>query len=105
MPQAPSNLHQPTPPPKPDSYLVWAILTTFLCCLPLGIVSIVYSVKVDNLYMTGQYAAAQEASENAKKYAIIAAAIYLAFIRISLTIYLLCLSIFAFSLRQNCLTS
>lgn len=103
MTQSPYNLHQPTPPPKPDNYLVWAILTTFLCFLPLGIVSIVYSVKVDNLYLTGQYAAAQEASENAKKYAIIAAAIHLAFIRITLTIYLLGLSIFASSIFASSL--
>ncbi|MCD8166876.1 MAG: CD225/dispanin family protein, partial [Bacteroides sp.] len=48
---------QTTPPPsggigaisqKPDNYLVWAILSTVLCCLPAGVVSIVYSVKVNN---------------------------------------------------------
>lgn len=32
--------------PKPDSNLVWGILTTILCCLPLGIVSIVKASKV-----------------------------------------------------------
>ena len=58
---------------QPDNYLVWAILTTVLCCLPLGIVSIVYSTKVSGLWSQGRYAEAQAASESAKKWAIIAA--------------------------------
>ncbi len=36
---------------KPDNFLVWAILSTVLCCLPLGIVAIVYANKVDNFGM------------------------------------------------------
>ena len=58
---------------EPDSYLVWAILCTVLCCLPLGIVSIVYSTKVSGLWSQGRYAEAQAASDNAKKWAIIGA--------------------------------
>lgn len=54
---------------KPDNNLVWAILCTILCCLPLGIVSIVYAAKVDGLYSSGDYEGAQEAADNAKKYA------------------------------------
>lgn len=61
-------------PPKPSSNLVWGILTTLLCCLPLGIVSIVQAAKVDGLYMAGRYAEAQSASDSARKWAIIAAA-------------------------------
>lgn len=57
-------------PPKPDNYLVWAILTTLFCCLPFGIVSIVYSSKVDTLYYAGDYINAQQAADNAKKWAI-----------------------------------
>jgi hypothetical protein len=56
---------------KPSNNLVWGILTTLLCCLPLGIVSIVFSTKVDGLWAQGQYAQAQEAADNAKKWAII----------------------------------
>lgn len=60
-------------PPKPDNYLVWAILTTVCCCMPFGIVSIVYASKVDSLYIAQQYVAAQQAADNAKKWAIISA--------------------------------
>jgi hypothetical protein len=58
---------------EPDNYLVWAILTTVLCCLPLGIVSLVYSTKVSGLWTQGRYDEAQTASNNAKKWAIISA--------------------------------
>lgn len=61
------------PGPQPDNYLVWAILSTVLCCLPLGIVSIVYSNKVSSLWAQGQYGAAQAASASAKKWAMISA--------------------------------
>jgi hypothetical protein len=58
---------------EPDNYLVWAILCTVLCCLPFGIVSIVYSTKVSGLWSQGRYAEAQVAANNAKKWAIIGA--------------------------------
>lgn len=72
-PQQPyQQAYQPgqQPPMKPDNNMVWAILCTILCCLPLGIVSIVYSSKVDGLYAQGDYAGAQEAADNAKKWAM-----------------------------------
>jgi hypothetical protein len=58
---------------EPENYLVWAILCTVLCCLPFGIVSIVYSNKVSGLWSQGRYGEAQEAANNAKKWAIIGA--------------------------------
>jgi hypothetical protein len=58
-------------PPKPDSYLAWAILSTLLCFWPIGIVSIIYAIKVDSKYFTGDYAGAEEASTKAKTFAII----------------------------------
>ena len=54
---------------KPDNNMVWAILSTFFCCLPFGIVAIVNAAKVDGLWRSGEYEAANEAAANAKKYA------------------------------------
>jgi Interferon-induced transmembrane protein len=54
----------------PDNYLVWAILSTVLCCLPLGIVSIVKSTQVNSLWAQGQTDQARAAAEAAKKFAI-----------------------------------
>lgn len=69
-PQMAYQQAQQTQGPKPDNYLVWAILSTLLCCLPLGIVSIVYSTKVDKLYNSGDYKGAVDAAANAKKWAM-----------------------------------
>ena len=57
----------------PSSNLVWAILTTLFCCMPLGIVSIVYASKVESFWSIGQKEAAYDASNKAKKWAIWAA--------------------------------
>lgn len=70
--------HQPySEPPvnKPQSYMWLAILSTLLCCLPFGIVSIVYASKVDSEWARGDYEAAQNNSDKAKMWGIIAAAV------------------------------
>jgi hypothetical protein len=63
-------------PPLPDNYLVWAILTTICCCMPLGIVSIVHSSKVNSAYYAGDYEGAIRASEDAKKWAMWSAIVF-----------------------------
>ncbi len=60
---------------KPDNNLVWAILSTVLCCLPLGIVAIIKSTKVNELWAQGDYEGAKKAAADAKKFAIWGAAI------------------------------
>ncbi len=47
------------------NHLVWAILATLFCCLPAGIVAIVYAAQVDGKLASGDYAGAVEASNNA----------------------------------------
>lgn len=59
---------------KPDSFMVWAILSTVLCCLPCGVVSIIFASKVDTEWARGNYQAAKDASDKAKMWAIISAA-------------------------------
>jgi hypothetical protein len=61
--------------PRPPDHLVWAILATVLCCMPLGVVSIVYAAKVESLWISGNQRGAVEASEKAKNWAIASAAI------------------------------
>ena len=56
--------------PAPDNNLVWAILSTLFCCLPLGIVSIVKAASVNSLWAQGQYDQSQRASEDAKRFAM-----------------------------------
>ena len=68
----PGSYPPPGQPPaqQPSNHLVFAILTTLFCCLPLGIVSIVKASQVNGLWAGGRYAEAQQASDSAKKWAM-----------------------------------
>ncbi len=61
-----------TPPPmgmatnRPSNYLVPAILSTLCCCLPFGIVAIVYAAQVNGKFDAGDYQGAQAAAGKAK---------------------------------------
>jgi hypothetical protein len=52
--------------PQIPNYLVQAILVTLCCCLPFGIVAIVYAAQVNSKLDTGDVAGATAASNNAK---------------------------------------
>ena len=56
---------------KPDNYLVWAILSTVLCCMPFGIVAILKASQVDTFWAQGNQTEAIEAANAAKKWTII----------------------------------
>lgn len=64
-------------PQRPNSYLALAIISTILCCLPFGIVSIIYATKVNTLYEDGNYDQATSASKNAKTWGIVSIAVAL----------------------------
>ena len=55
------------PAEQVPSNLVWGILSTLCCCLPLGIVSIVYASKVEGYVIAGDI---EKAKENSKKAAM-----------------------------------
>lgn len=52
----------------PQNYLVYAILVTLFCCLPLGIYSIVKSSQVNGLWQSGQHDEAIAAANTAKQF-------------------------------------
>jgi hypothetical protein len=57
------------------NYLVWSILTTLLCCLPTGIVAIVYSSQVSTKLAAGDYTGAVDSSNKARTWCIVSAAV------------------------------
>lgn len=81
---------QPTPIQTPgvvippgatvENYLVFAILTTVLCCPPFGIPAIVYAAQVNGKLQAGDYLGAQQASKNAKMWCFISLGVGLAMI-------------------------
>lgn len=68
----------PLMPGTVPNHLVWAILATLFCCLPLGIVSIVKAAEVNGKLAAGDLTGARQSSRAAKQWAIWAAAISLA---------------------------
>lgn len=70
------NLGSPYAPSgnqRPQSWLWLGICTTLLCCLPFGIVSIVYASKVDSAWNIGNYQGAIDNSNKAKMWGLISA--------------------------------
>ena len=55
----------PIPPGTVPNHLVGAVLVTVCCCMPFGVVSILYAAKVNGLLAAGKLKDAQDASQNA----------------------------------------
>ena len=58
----------PGPAVKIENHVAGAIATTLCCCLPFGIVAIVYACKVNTLAAQGDAAGAQRAADTAKNW-------------------------------------
>lgn len=65
------NYGQPVKPISGTPYMIFAIITTLFCCLPLGIAAIVFASKINTLQKAGDYAGAQEEAKKAKLATII----------------------------------
>ncbi|MBF0556491.1 MAG: CD225/dispanin family protein [Nitrospirae bacterium] len=79
-------LHQPLGGAQPyraqehvPDYLVWSILSALFCCLPVGIVAIVYSAQVGTKFRAGDIAGARYSSKRAKAWCWIALASWAGF--------------------------
>jgi hypothetical protein len=60
------------PPVRPKNWLVEAILVTLFCCIPFGVVGIVFAAQVNSKYDAGEFDAALKASKDAAKWTKIA---------------------------------
>ena len=69
---APGPMGQGGLRPNIPNHLVKAIITTLCCCLPLGIVAIVFAAQVNGKLDAGDYAGAQKASDQANLWGNIA---------------------------------
>lgn len=98
QPGQPTQPVQPTPYQTPglvmppaapvQNYLVFAILTTILCCPPAGIPAIVYAAQVNGKLQAGDLVGAQQASKNAKLWCLISLGLALAGIVVSVLLFM-----------------
>lgn len=65
--QLPPNTPQP---PMPPTFMIWAILSTICCCLPAGVVAIIFSSQVSSKYFARDYEGARKASERTEMWII-----------------------------------
>ena len=72
------------------NYLVGAILTTLCCCLPFGIVSIIFSVQANSKKAAGDIAGAIDSAKKAKLWLILGVAIGLGVQLLSVFIQIVC---------------
>ncbi|MDE6246975.1 MAG: phosphoribosylglycinamide formyltransferase [Muribaculaceae bacterium] len=66
------NKAQDDMPAMPSTYLVWSVIMTVLCCLPAGIVAIIFSTQVSSKYYAGDIEGAKKASDRAQIWIIVA---------------------------------
>lgn len=57
--------------PLPPTYLAWNIVVMICCCIPTGLVGLIYSTMVQPRYMRGDYDGARKASQNAEIWLIV----------------------------------
>ncbi len=69
----------PGQPTQVPNYLVQAILVTIFCCLPFGIVAIVFAAQVNGKLQAGDINGAMESSRKAKMWSWLGFGIGLAF--------------------------
>lgn len=62
------------------TYLVFAILTTVLCCMPLGIPAIVFAAQINGAQAAGNYEQAEACAKKVKLFTILAAVLGAVFI-------------------------
>lgn len=64
---------------KPSTYLGLAIAVTILCCIPFGVLAIVYASKVDDCWYSGRTEEALEYSRKARNWSVIGAVLSIVF--------------------------
>lgn len=67
-----NTINDDLPPLKPSNWLWQSIVATVLCCIPFGVVGIVYAARVDSLYYNKRYDEAEASARKAKTWTLIA---------------------------------
>ena len=85
----------------PPNYLVQAILTTLFCCLPAGVVAIIFAAQVNSKYAAGDVQGAMQSSKNAKTWSWVALGLGIAAIVLYIILLAAGAATFEFSTTTN----
>lgn len=78
----------------PKTWLFESIVATLCCCPPLGIVGIVYAMKVDSLFAAERYEESLQASNRAKN-------LFIASLCIGIVLWIIASVIFWTKLKES----
>ncbi len=60
------------PGPPPNNHMAWALVTTIICCVPVGLVAVWFAGQVRPKWESGDYYGAAEAATRAKTWGWVA---------------------------------
>lgn len=55
---------------RPSNYMILSILVTIFCCLPFGIIGIIFASRVDSAWNSGHYEDAVDFSRKARNWSL-----------------------------------
>lgn len=64
------NIYEAPVRNRPSNYMILSILVTIFCCLPFGIVGIIFASRVDSAWNSGHYDDAVEFSRKARNWSL-----------------------------------
>ncbi|MFV0539113.1 MAG: GYF domain-containing protein [Dysgonomonas sp.] len=61
-----ANVQNETQHPLPKTWLIEAVLFTFICCSPVSLIGLFFAIRVETLYSSRDYERSERASNRAK---------------------------------------
>ena len=87
QPAAPQQTATPRQPVEVTDWLIPSILSTMLCCVPLGVVSIVFAAQANSLAGQGKYEDARKAADKAKLFFFLAVGLWVLAVALYILVY------------------
>ncbi len=75
-----------TDKPYLSNYLAPAVIVTFICCMPLGAVALIFAAQVNGRQIAGQWEEARKSSESARLWCWIAFGVGIVFWTLYITL-------------------
>lgn len=64
------NVQNEAQHPLPKTWLIEAVIFTFICCSPISLIGLFFAIRVETLYSNRNYEGAERASNKAKNWSL-----------------------------------